>query len=437
MDSVLKNPTVKLIVVLAVIAFVFYLLWRFYSKIRRQQELEPIFIRKPQNGKKSGVFSNSLVPLSRTGFAYSMTMWLYVDDWDYKFGQWKHVVHKGDKDAYSVQPGIWLHPKTNKLVIRFDRKAKPHSYDTKEFKAYQSTMGYLMSQGEHETGKGFKSNKNYKKKYSKGLGNTGIITLDDVKKQCDRDTLCQGFTAITYHPDGTPYRNDSKIMCGPNCTAAKPDPDDNKELQDVNFVKQQYSAENKGEAYPSEMGFATYVKGEPGTMNASENKNVELDQTMSNDIDNIPLKRWFHVGIVVNEQSTDVYIDGKLRASQAIETEIKQNNGQIWSTQDGGFAGALTQLRYYDTALNSNRIYDIYQWGPDPWQWPDLVGMVDKYKGAFDINISINANVGGKSIGGSFDAGVDTDTGISGGASGELDLGENIGSIGGSVSGST
>ena len=99
MDSVLKNPTVKLIIVLAIIALVFYLLWVFYSKLRKQQELEPIFVRKPQNGKKSGVFSNKLVPLPRSGMAYSMTLWMYVDDWDYKYGQWKHVVHKGDKDV--------------------------------------------------------------------------------------------------------------------------------------------------------------------------------------------------------------------------------------------------------------------------------------------------------------------------------------------------
>ena len=130
-------------------------------------------------------------------------------------------------------------------------------------------------------------------------------------------------------------------------------------------------------------------------------------------------------------------MDGKLHSSQAIETEIKQNDGQIWTTQNGGFSGALTQLRYYDTALNSNKVYGIYQWGPDPWEWPDLVGMVDKYKGALDINISVNANVGGKSISGGFDAGLDSERGISGGASGELDMGENIGSVGGSISGST
>lgn len=434
MDSVLKNPTVRLIVIVAVVAFVIYLLYRFYSKIRKQQELEPIFIRKPQNAKKSAVFSNKMVPLPRSGSAYSMTFWMYVDDWDYKFGQWKHVVHKGAKDAYVVQPGIWLHPKQNKLIIRFDRKAKPNSYDTKEFKSYQSTMGYLMSQGEHENYRGLKKETNYKNKAVKGMGS---ITLQDAKDLCDKDNLCQGFSAITYHPNGTPYRNDAKIMCGPNCTAAKPDPDDNRALQDVNFIKQQYSAENKGQPYPSEMGFATYVKGEPGSMNASKNKDVELNQTMSNDIPNIPLKRWFHVAIIVNEQSTDVYIDGKLRASQAIETEIVQNDGQIWTTQDGGFSGALTQLRYYDTPLNSNRVYDIYQWGPDPWEYPDLVGMVDKYKGALDINISVNANVGGKSIGGSFDGSIDTDSGIAVGADAELDLGDDIGSIGGSVSGST
>ena len=349
---------------------------------------------------------------------------MFIDDWDYKYGEWKHVVHKGDKDAYAVQPGVWLHPTKNKLIIRFDRKAKPNSYEVKEFQSYQSTTGYLLSEGQQESHKGMESN-------AAQTGGSGLITLGDAKAQCDKDNLCQGFSAMTFNPDGTPYTDDSKIFCKPNCSSAKPDPDDNKPLQDLNFIKKVYEAENKGEAFPPELGVATYVKGEPGTMNASENRKVEYDKTMSNDIDNVPLKRWFHIAICVNEQSTDVYIDGKLSSSNGMETEIKQNDGQIWTTQDGGFAGAITQLRYYDTPLNSYRVSEIYRWGPDPWEYPDLVGMVDKYKGALDINISVNANVGGKSFGGSVDGSVDTERGIAGGAEG------NIGSIGGGVRGST
>mgnify|MGYP002037968511 CR=1 FL=1 len=44
--------------------------------------------------------------------------WMFIDDWTYKFGEWKHVLHKGSHDSWPNRaPGIWLHPRDNNLRI--------------------------------------------------------------------------------------------------------------------------------------------------------------------------------------------------------------------------------------------------------------------------------------------------------------------------------
>ena len=52
------------------------------------------------------------------GLEFSYAMWMYIEDWSYKFGQWKHVLHKGNESSWPLRcPGIWLHPKENALRV--------------------------------------------------------------------------------------------------------------------------------------------------------------------------------------------------------------------------------------------------------------------------------------------------------------------------------
>jgi hypothetical protein len=44
-------------------------------------------------------------------------MWIYIEDWSYKFGHWKHILSNGyDSNGYS--PYIGMYPNTNSLHAR-------------------------------------------------------------------------------------------------------------------------------------------------------------------------------------------------------------------------------------------------------------------------------------------------------------------------------
>jgi hypothetical protein len=50
------------------------------------------------------------------GIEFSWSFWMYIEDWSYKYGQWKHILHKGNSCSWPNRaPGIWLHPRENTM----------------------------------------------------------------------------------------------------------------------------------------------------------------------------------------------------------------------------------------------------------------------------------------------------------------------------------
>lgn len=63
------------------------------------------------------------VPLERSsdqpgGLEYGYSFWMYIDDWSYKYNEWKHVFHKGNDTAWPLRgPAVFLHPTDNTLRV--------------------------------------------------------------------------------------------------------------------------------------------------------------------------------------------------------------------------------------------------------------------------------------------------------------------------------
>jgi hypothetical protein len=63
------------------------------------------------------------------GLEFSYSFWLYIDDWAYKYGEWKHVMHKGNDSSWPNRaPGIWLHPKENAMRVYMNTFKKIGEY---------------------------------------------------------------------------------------------------------------------------------------------------------------------------------------------------------------------------------------------------------------------------------------------------------------------
>jgi hypothetical protein len=83
------------------------------------------------------------------------------------------------------------------------------------------------------------------------------------------------------------------------------------------------------------------------------------------DISGIPFNKWVNVTIRVENRILDIYINGILTQHKDLGFVPKQNFGDVFVCQNGGFNGSLSDLRYYAKALNVFEINNIVAWGPN------------------------------------------------------------------------
>lgn len=78
-------------------------------------------------------------------------------------------------------------------------------------------------------------------------------------------------------------------------------------------------------------------------------------------VPNIPLNKWIHIIYVLNQNSVDLYINGKLERSCVINgiPYIKSMN-KLYICKDSGFNGKIAQIQYFTKALSPNDVSQLY-----------------------------------------------------------------------------
>jgi hypothetical protein len=89
------------------------------------------------------------------------------------------------------------------------------------------------------------------------------------------------------------------------------------------------------------------------------------NQAASVDVDNIPVNKWVNVIIRVENTVLDVFMNGDLAKRLPLDSVPFQNYGNVNVAQNHGFAGNISSLRYYNTALGTRAISNIISAGPN------------------------------------------------------------------------
>jgi hypothetical protein len=82
------------------------------------------------------------------------------------------------------------------------------------------------------------------------------------------------------------------------------------------------------------------------------------------DIENMPLRKWIHVSIVLHNKNLDVFINGYLKKRKELTSMPKLNNSDFWCNMFGGYEGFISRLRYYSHALKQEEIEHNVRKGP-------------------------------------------------------------------------
>lgn len=97
------------------------------------------------------------------------------------------------------------------------------------------------------------------------------------------------------------------------------------------------------------------------------------------EINNIPLGKWFHVALRLQNRVLDVYVNGVIAARVTFAEVPKQNYDDVHIGANGGFIGEIADLRYFDRALSVFEINSIVNRGPNLVMNDDMEGDVGEY----------------------------------------------------------
>jgi hypothetical protein len=83
-------------------------------------------------------------------------------------------------------------------------------------------------------------------------------------------------------------------------------------------------------------------------------------------IPNMPMNKWVHVVIrVMKNNALDVYVNGALAKRHILSSLPKQNYGNVYVAANGGFTGNLSNLQYFQHALQPSEILALVNKGPN------------------------------------------------------------------------
>ena len=378
----LDSKTLTMIGILVGVFAVGLYLYKKFKDEQKRQKLEPMFIREVTNGKKPQQFSGAVIPVSKTGSSYSWSTWINVNDYDYKRKQWKHVMHKGDRIGTNCQPGIWITPDMNNLVIRVATSAGGPL-----FSKLRGAPQYLMDI-KREADKGIMEDTNFEIIVNEGTPNSLPLTYKEiVKKYGDAKEIIM-ITGSDKLDDNTTPKSFVLIKNEELVKSAK-------KLMPNDQVVKQFGAAG--------VSFFT-LRPNVGKQNLNPSM-VDMDNDgIGCVVENFALNRWIHIVVVTYERSFDVFIDGKLYRSIPLNGYLKDNGGDLFTCQKGGFGGMITQLRVFDRPITVGQVDFLYKCGPACPMMPDINAWLDSVKPKLKVKFDIDIDVG-------VDAEVDTDAG--------------------------
>ena len=83
------------------------------------------------------------------------------------------------------------------------------------------------------------------------------------------------------------------------------------------------------------------------------------------DVDNIPIRKWFHIALRLENTILDVYVNGAISGRLLLSNVPKQNYNDVLIHQNGGFSGKTSDIRYFSRSLNIFQIQNIVNKGPN------------------------------------------------------------------------
>ena len=337
----MNRNTIIFIAITVFLLFCLYLAYQQFAALQQKQSQEPVLIREVRNGKIPEQISGDRIKTPEDAFSYTYNVWLNVQDITYKQSEWKHIFHKGYLDGSDSQPGVWLTPDNNNIEIRVNTYKRPNAFEIID---NPTNVLALQELDYVDVMDNQKDNFTYQQILEKNTTVQNILLFFYKEKE-----------PVTDFTNKVPIQ-----YMLVNGTLDDIDLQEAQELStNIEFVTLQRTDELKS-INPNISKFSEKIG-------------------MSAIVENYPLKKWFLLTIITGENSLDIYMDGNLYKTQALNGFVKENDGDVFVTVSGGFGGWINQLQYINKPLVPWQVRNTYLLGPNAYLIPDFYTMFNSF----------------------------------------------------------
>ncbi len=295
-----------------------------------------------QDATEYSLISKDEIPLSVQGNEYSMSMWLFIKDYNYRYGNNKVILYRGDKENKESNPYIYFEPETSNMKIRIELQTTKDKTQVSSKENFRVTMPSEY----------YKSNVSGNEVPSDVIIGSQLMDAG-IDNPYEKECTIEPF-APTSRPSGTPPGSQPVTV--------------DTRLDRIELQLQKIMA---GKEYKK-------GKGSGDEEDDEEDDGEEVKMPIMYDectVKDIPIQKWVHVVITVANNSVEVYLDGKLYQTCPIKGSPKPSLDNMHLAANGGFNGYIGQLEYTNMALPFTEIKKIYKKGPQL-----KPGMLDKVK---------------------------------------------------------
>ena len=358
MESAKQNPVIALIVFILIVVLLYFAgtyLWSFYKDNQTKIISKPL-LTSVNNGQSQYDIGSSDMPNSSYSNEYSLSFWVYVDDYSYRQGQPKFLLRRGSTNTV-VNPEIYLHPSQNTLQVNISMipESSAHESSAHESSATPTTAPETTTTAQETTttttapvaGSTFKDIK--VENFASGVNST--CDCDQVKTP--EDILAK----LSENNPKVPNVYDPQFF---DLVSGNEVPTGVKHSPELNTVLEGFQATTTSTPPAGTKCDCGPTKDDGETSNrAAFEKNVGKCL-----VTDFPLQKWVHVVVSQYNQVVDIYIDGKLKSSCVLPRFPDIVTDDLILSPNDGFSGQMSKVEYINSALSANKVYDLYAMGP-------------------------------------------------------------------------